>query len=61
MTKYPILYFKKANLSAKILISVVLPGLLENFEKASMEVVQCPDLTKPPFHLAAKGKSIQIH
>lgn len=38
------------------MISVLVPGLSENFETVSVEIVQCPDLTQPPFNLAAEGK-----
>lgn len=34
---------------------VILPELLENFERASAEVTQCPDLTRPPFNLVSEG------
>lgn len=37
------------------LISVILPELLKNFETVTVEVVQCPDLTQPPFNLASEG------
>lgn len=37
-------------------ISAILPDLLDNFENASAEVVQCPDLTQPPFNLTSKGE-----
>lgn len=43
-------------LNTIILISAILPELLENFENVSAEVVQCPDLTQPPFNLASEGK-----
>jgi len=38
------------------LISAILPELLDNFENASIEVVQCPDLTQPPFNLTSEGE-----
>ncbi|XP_015378904.1 PREDICTED: ester hydrolase C11orf54 homolog [Diuraphis noxia] len=38
-----------------MLISAILPELLENFENVSAEVVQCPDLTQPPFNLTSEG------
>ena len=31
-------------------------GLKGNFLHAEVQVVDCPDLTKEPFHLAASGK-----
>lgn len=38
--------------------------LPSNFKEVNVEVVDCPDLTKPPFHLAAPGihvtKQIEI-
>jgi len=37
-------------------ISAILPELLDNFENASAEVVQCPDLTQPPFNLTSEGE-----
>ena len=30
-------------------------GLKENFAQARVQVVDCPDLTQEPFHLAASG------
>ncbi|XP_065224311.1 ester hydrolase C11orf54 homolog [Planococcus citri] len=33
----------------------VRPKLCENYENVTVEVVDCPDLTKEPFNLAAKG------
>ena len=30
----------------------------KNFEEASMEIVDCPDLTQEPFKLAAKVKNL---
>ncbi|XP_050428748.1 ester hydrolase C11orf54 homolog [Adelges cooleyi] len=36
---------------------VILPELLKNFESVSVDVVQCPDLTQPPFYLASEGLS----
>jgi hypothetical protein len=30
--------------------------LKSNFEQVEVEVVDCPDLTKAPFHLAATGE-----
>jgi len=37
------------------LFSAILPELLDNFENVSVEVVQCPDLTQPPFNLTSEG------
>jgi len=37
-------------------ILAILPDLLDNFENASAEVVQCPDLTQPPFNLTSEGE-----
>lgn len=43
-------------LSVDFTISAILPELLDNFENASAEVVQCPDLTQPPFNLTSEGE-----
>ncbi|GBP32064.1 Ester hydrolase C11orf54 [Eumeta japonica] len=37
------------------LADVLSRGLPENFELASAEVAPCPDLTRPPYNLAASG------
>lgn len=34
---------------------VLQDALRQNFSKAEVEVVDCPDLSEPPFHLAAPG------
>jgi len=39
----------------KELGSIIEDGLKSNFKFAKVEVVDCPDLSQPPFHLAAKG------
>jgi len=39
----------------KELGDVVEAALRGNFESAKVEVVNCPDLSQPPFHLAAQG------
>ena len=33
-------------------------GLKTNFAEVSVSVVDCPDLTQPPWHLAAPGTSL---
>lgn len=38
------------------MISALLPELSKNFKTVSVDVVQCPNLTCPPFNLAAEGK-----
>ncbi len=35
-------------------------GLAKNFKDVSVKVTPCPDLTKKPFGLAAKGKQNPI-
>ena len=35
---------------------VLLEGLKKNFMVASVDVITCPDLTQPPWNLAAPGK-----
>ena len=36
-------------------------GLKKNFSNVEVNVVDCPDLRQPPFHLAAEGKcNIQV-
>jgi hypothetical protein len=37
------------------LASVLEDGLKNNFKEVSVGVVDCPDLTQTPWHLAAKG------
>ena len=39
----------------KELGSIIEGALRANFESAVVEVVDCPDLSQPPFHLAAQG------
>jgi hypothetical protein len=39
------------------LATILTPALQSNFTHAAVEVVQCPDLSKAPFHLAGKGLS----
>jgi hypothetical protein len=39
----------------KLIASVLEAALNTNYEEASVEIVDCPDLTKAPFNLAAKG------
>ena len=35
---------------------VIEKGLKENFKEASVNIVDCPDLTSSPWQLAAPGK-----
>ncbi|XP_066997889.1 ester hydrolase C11orf54 homolog isoform X1 [Anabrus simplex] len=37
------------------IVEVLQSGLKYNFSEINLEVVECPDLTKPPFTLACKG------
>lgn len=37
--------------------TVLSTGLASNFRNVTVEVVDCPDLRQPPFHLAAEGIS----
>lgn len=37
------------------IIEAILPELSKNFKTVSVDVVQCPNLTCPPFNLAAEG------
>lgn len=37
------------------LVSVIKPALESNYNTSSISTAQCPDLRKPPFHLAAAG------
>jgi len=50
---YRIMLLKMQN---SMLISAILPELLDNFENVSVEVVECPDLTQPPFNLTSEGE-----
>lgn len=40
-----------------VLFAVLLTGLKENFDEVSVDVVDCPDLTQAPYHLATSGLS----
>ena len=42
------------------LVQVLQKGLSENFAHVQVESVDCPDLSEPPFHLAASGNAIII-
>lgn len=42
-------------LSSFFLVAVLQSALKENFAEAQVSVVDCPDLTKSPFHLADPG------
>ena len=35
--------------------SVLTDGLKDNFGNVEVNVLECPDLRQPPFHLAAEG------
>lgn len=37
------------------LVEVLHKGLLENFAHVQVGIVNCPDLSAPPFHLASSG------
>jgi hypothetical protein len=39
------------------LATTILPALQSNYTNATASVITCPDLTQPPFHLAAPGLS----
>lgn len=41
----------------KNLVLVLQNGLKSNFKEVKVEVVDCPDLTQAPFHLASPGLS----
>ena len=36
------------------ILPVIEAGLKENYDEVTVEIVECPDLSKAPFHLAAK-------
>ncbi|XP_022166625.1 ester hydrolase C11orf54-like [Myzus persicae] len=55
MNKLPIVRFKLNTPSLICIVQAILPELLENFENVFAEVVQCPDLTQPPFNLTSEG------
>lgn len=40
-----------------LLVAVLQAGLQANFAEVQVSVVECPDLTKEPFHFPVKGKS----
>lgn len=48
--------YKIIKIQNSTLISAIKPELFENFENVSVEIVQCPDLTQPPFNLTSEGK-----
>ena len=37
------------------ILSVLETGLKKNYAEVSVEIVPCPDLSRAPYHLAAKG------
>lgn len=39
-----------------LLVAVLQAGLEDNFAEVQVSVVECPDLTKEPFHFPVKGK-----
>ena len=43
--------------SLEELAQVLREGLVQNFAHVDVSVVSCPDLTQPPYHLAASGMS----
>lgn len=43
--------------SLQELAETLMPALEANYEQASASVITCPDLRKPPFHLAGAGLS----
>lgn len=43
--------------SLKELTNALRPALKENYDQSSISVETCPDLRKPPFHLATEGLS----
>ncbi|XP_050056367.1 ester hydrolase C11orf54 homolog [Aphis gossypii] len=55
MNELPVVRIKLNTPPLKCIVKAILPDLLDNFENASAEVVQCPDLTQPPFNLASEG------
>ncbi|XP_050535250.1 ester hydrolase C11orf54 homolog [Daktulosphaira vitifoliae] len=57
MNELPVKKLKLNVPSLNEINEVILPELSKNFETVSIEIVQCPDLTQPPFYLAAEGLS----
>lgn len=57
MNELPIVRVKLNTPPLKCIVKAILPELLDNFENASVEIVQCPDLTQPPFNLISEGLS----
>lgn len=43
--------------SLEDLVKVLQPALEDNYEHSSVNIETCPDLRKPPFHLATEGLS----
>lgn len=43
-----------------IFFTVLFNGLKENFSEVSVTVVDCPDLTAEPYHLAGTGKLLSF-
>ncbi|KUJ15009.1 DUF1907-domain-containing protein, partial [Mollisia scopiformis] len=56
-TKHPTTTHPLPPTSLSNLISPLLTSLKQNFTDATISLVPCPNLTQPPFHLAAPGLS----
>lgn len=49
------------NVILTTLISAILPELSKNFVTVTVEAVQCPNLTQPPFRLTTEGKTLILY
>ncbi|XP_025193709.1 ester hydrolase C11orf54 homolog [Melanaphis sacchari] len=57
INELPVVHIKLNTPPLSCIVKAILPELLKNYENASAEVVQCPDLTQPPFNLVSEGLS----
>ncbi|XP_025421115.1 ester hydrolase C11orf54 homolog [Sipha flava] len=57
INELPISRRELTKISFENIIEAISPELSKIFELVSVEVIQCPNLTQPPFYLAAEGLS----
>lgn len=50
-------YEKVYNIKKKTILIVISSGLKANFQDVKVEIVDCPNLSAEPFHLASEGLS----
>lgn len=54
-TMFKVISEKSFSNNSKLIILVLANGLKSNFAEVSVEIVDCPDLSQPPYHLASSG------